>query len=575
MDDYQYPSPDLNQFGAWGAVPYPDWLYYSVYQPLVTANYSALYGQNSVQYLPVLAQNWTVSANGTTYTFNLRPNVVFSDGNPFNSYQVWAWIWGEFYLSGNSSNWFESYSLFNVSAVQFGPGTAALLNSSGLINPSSQAIALMSNSSWPIYVSGPHQIVFRMIHPFQWFLGTLVGFVGLIPDIQWALQHGGFGTPTSVNSYFATNPMPGTGPYVVTNVIPNSYVAFTQSSNYWGANLSSAQIAANRYLDPGHVKNVIIYTKGDDLARYVDLSNGVAPIAEILTQDWNLVQANPDKYGYVTLPQWNGALFAFSLNTKLYPTNITAVRQAIVHAINYTDIYSKVFHGLISPWVGPEYQSWKQFYDLGNFSPYNYNLTLSRQILANAGINVSTLPTLLFRIPTGCPYCTTSSELVQGYLAQLGINVNVEVLTGAQILAPFAGPYSYMVNHSASAGNIGVTDYLWITPLALSPADTWEFLVSNTSIGLNFAIYSHPTVQKCANDLLTSSNATLLNSECTAAQTQIYNDAPYAWVGAIGTWTPGGSIVYDKAIISGFLTDPLWGSGSTLPEFNTVTFVGS
>ncbi len=113
-----------------------------------------------------------------------------------------------------------------------------------------------------------------MAHPFQWFLGTIVGEVGLFGDVQWVFQHGGFGTPAAVNSYFGTNPMPETGPYVVTNVSPNSYVSFTQSSNYWGTNLSSTQIAADKYLDPGHVKNVVIYTKGDDLTRYVDLSSG-------------------------------------------------------------------------------------------------------------------------------------------------------------------------------------------------------------------------------------------------------------------------------------------------------------
>jgi peptide/nickel transport system substrate-binding protein len=575
MDDYEYPSPDLNVLGTFELLPYPNWLYYTVYQTLVTANYTTLYNQGTVQYLPMLAQNWTVSADGTTYAFNLRQNVTFSDGNPVNSYQIWAWEWGEYYLSGNSSNWIEAYPLFNISAVNFGPATVQFLNNSGgLVNPNSQAIALMSNSSWPIYVNGPDQIVFRMEYPFQWLLGLLVGYSGYVPDMQWVLDNGGLGTPAAYNSNFANSPIPGTGPYVVTGVSPNSYVSFTQNSHYWGDNLSASQIAGDEYLDPGHVKNVVIYAKTDDTTRYVDLSTGAAQIAEILTQNWNLIQASPDKYGYVKLPQWSGGTFAFSLNTQLYPTNITAVRQAIVHAINYSDIYAKVFHGLIYPWVGPEYQEWKQFYDLGNYTPYQYNLTLAKQDLTNAGINVSNLPTMVFRVPTTCPYCLTSAELVQSYLAQLGMTLNINVLPPAQIFSAW-GTYSYMVANANLSGNINVADYLWISPLAQTPADYWEFLVSNTSIGLNYAIYYNPTVQLCSNDIVTSSNATLLKNVCSAAQTQIYNDAPYAWVGSLGTWTPGGSIVYDKSTISGFLTDPLWASGSTLPEFNTVTFVGS
>ena len=59
-----------------------------------------------------------------------------------------------------------------------------------------------------------------------------------------------------------------------------------------------------------------------------------------------------------------------SINTRLYPTNITLVRQAIIHAINGLDIIQKAFFGDARQIVGPEYTGWKQFYDLGNETPY-------------------------------------------------------------------------------------------------------------------------------------------------------------------------------------------------------------
>jgi ABC-type transport system substrate-binding protein len=66
-----------------------------------------------------------------------------------------------------------------------------------------------------------------------------------------------------------------------------------------------------------------------------------AQIAAIQTPDWNLVLANPDKYSYATTPPWAALTNSLSLNTALYPTNITAFRQAIVHAINYSDLTQK------------------------------------------------------------------------------------------------------------------------------------------------------------------------------------------------------------------------------------------
>ena len=210
----------------------------------MSVNETLLYGNGTIQYLPGLASNWTVSPDGTTYTLNLRQDVKFSDGNPFNAYQVWLEEYGFYYLSGNSSYWWENYNIFNMSSVNFGLSTVAALNASSLVNPSPQALAIMSNSAWPIYVPNANQIVFRLAHPFIWFPGTLVAFQGLIYDAQWMLDHGGFGTLTNVNSYFNQNPIPGSGPYKVTQVAENNFVSFMQDPNYWGLSLTPAQIAA-------------------------------------------------------------------------------------------------------------------------------------------------------------------------------------------------------------------------------------------------------------------------------------------------------------------------------------------
>ena len=49
--------------------------------------------------------NWTVSSDGRTYTFNLRQNVSFSNGDQLNAYQVWLQMYATYYLTGNSSGW--------------------------------------------------------------------------------------------------------------------------------------------------------------------------------------------------------------------------------------------------------------------------------------------------------------------------------------------------------------------------------------------------------------------------------------------------------------------------------------
>ncbi len=87
--------------------------------------------------------------------------------------------------------------------------------------------------------------------------------------------------------------------------------------------------------------------------RYTDLSTGAAQIAAVESEDWNLVQANLNKFSYFTMPPWGALTTAVALNTQIFPTNNTDFRLAIVHAINYTDITTKVFFGQASPMVGP------------------------------------------------------------------------------------------------------------------------------------------------------------------------------------------------------------------------------
>lgn len=570
MDDSFWPTTDLNQLYAPTINPFPDWLQDDVYQALVAVNTTA---QNSgnIEYIPYLATNWTVSANATIYTFNLRQGVTFSDGNPFNAYQVWMNMYNAYFLTDNSSAFLIGYEVFNTTNVNFGPATVAAINASGgVVNPSPAAQAIMMNTSWPIYVTNPYQIVFRLQAPFLYFVGLFVAYVGLIYDAQYVMDNGGVGTPTAVNSLFNQHPIPGTGPYMVTSMSENNYVEFTQNPTYWGKNLTQAQIAANPVLDPGHVKNAIIYYKTSDLSRYTDLTTGAAQIVQIESQDWNLVLANPQKFSYFVTPPYAALMSGIGFDTALYPTNITDFRLALVHAINYTDICQTAFLGQCSPVVGPEYPVFKDFYNLDNDTPYNYNITLAEQYLNESGVNVATLPALTFRIEAGLTYHSLVAQIVQADLAQIGINVNIEVLPTSTYYSAF-GSISYETQNAQALGNINMlaTD-VWI-PNSLDPVESWNILLSNTS-PFDVAVYTNPIVQKCTDSFYNTSSIPTLQSICAQAEQQVYNDAPYAWFNTFRLWDRDGSLVWENGVVSGFQVDPLDGGQNTMPLINTVTF---
>ncbi len=577
IDIGSWPLGSLNQLFAPGAGIYPDLPGYTSWQTLVAVNLTADYPGGIIQYLPDLATSWTVSANGTIYSFDLRNNVTFSNGDPFNAYQVWTVDYGFYYLSGNSSAWYNGYPLFNMSNVNFGPASISLLNQSGLINPNQQAQAMMTNSSWPIYVVNATTIDFHLMHSFNWFLGTLQALTGCMYDAQYLLQNGAFGTPTAVNDYFNLNAIPGTGPYMVSGVQQDQFVQFTQNPTYWGKDLPESTIVSNPVIDPGHVKNILIRVVPDPTARYIDLSSGTAQMIDPTQASiFKIILSQPSKFGYVTMPPSSGEMALASFNTQIYPTNITDVRLAIVHAINMTDLISKSYGvGGFSPIVGPEYPAWSQFYDLGNYTPYSYNLTLASQYLAEAGFpNGAGLPTLNWTVASNCDLCLNRAAVVQADVAQIGINLVIQEVTSDQWCQIICEPYSYLINNTHTVSNIIDPEGQDAQPAFLSPVEYWTAFVTNVSAFSNTAIYSTPITDACQESFFNGSSVATIQSICAQAQKQVYDDAPY-WGWGICKYLFGDSSpAWDSSVVQNAYMDPLYGGISTIPIFNTVTFTG-
>ncbi len=539
---------------------------------MIYINDSLVWGTGQVQYVPGLADNWTVSSNGTVYTLNLRQGVTFSNGDPFNAYEVWVNFYTAYYMSVNSSGFDLGYAVFyhQMNTTDFGPATMAMINGSDLANPTGQLLTTMQNSSWPIYVTGSYQIVFRLDDPFQWFPAILAA--NWLWDMQWEFQNGGPGTPASPSTYMNSNSAPGTGPYTVTGYSVNSYVKFSQNPTYWGKNLTASQIQANVLLDPGHVQTAVMYYKADDIARLTDLESGAAQISDILAADWNSITSQPNMFNYLISPPWSSTAFGIALNTQDYPTNNTALRQAIFHAINYTDLIDTALGGEGVVGVAPEYPSFSQFYDLGNLTAYTYNLTESEQILSQNKINTNSLPALTLNSVSGCTWCLNSAQVIQGDLSDINLTVNIDVVLPSNYYSYAIGPYSSMVQNRAELGNINFVCALTATPDAFTPADAWTTFVSNQSQLCDLAVYSNPIVQQCVNDWFNGTSIAQITDICTQAQKQIYDDAPYVFM-VPRLWYVDGSTVWLKnGPIASFYMDPEFSGITTEPFINTVTF---
>ncbi len=576
IDDYVWPTGNLNELNAPGFLPYPDWLEGTVYQTLVSVNLTAEQdlGQFTGVFQPGLASSWNASSNAETYTFTLRTGITFSDGNDFNAYTVWAVFFTWYYLTNDSATFWSALPIFNTTGVTFNESQfGADVNSSGLNSPSSALIAIMSNTSLPAYVTSPTTINFQLDTPFPFFINSFTGFQGMMFDPTYMFQHGGPGTDGNLNPAFNLTPLPGTGPYMVTGATFQSSVQFTQYSSYWGDSLTAAQIAANPILNPGSYKNVIIYDVTSATTNLLNLQNGNVQLATVTGSNFQLVNSESSTYGLAVIKH-PATLDWMFMNNQIFPTNITDVRLAIVNAINYTQVIQAGAFGYGTRMLGPEAPYYGPYYDPGNYTPYQTNYTAAAQYLTDAGFpGGHGIPALTMYIDVlGEFYESPIAQVIAANLAQIGITVNIQIVTDA-VYYQYYGTYATNLANAAKIPPLALGNVAGFAPDYLAPTDFWGAFVTTYSSWGNFAIFNSTEVTNLVASIShDGTNTTAITDALTTAEGIIYAQAPDAWLFAAELPAIQGTYAYKIGTInSNFFMEPNLEGVSDIPLFNTVS----
>jgi ABC-type transport system substrate-binding protein len=205
------------------------------------------------------------------------------------------------------------------------------------------------------------------------------------------------------------------------------------------------------------------------------------------------------------------------MNEARFPFSNRLIRLAVVHAINYTAL-ADLFYGFGTTVVGPEPRGILGY--ASDLQPYSYNLTLSRQLLAEAGYpNGNGIPTITAMAMPGYPPSVDCVTLIQAELAQIGIKMKV-IDISTVITVGYTDP---------SYPDLTYDSYGYF-PDPWAYANWW---VGNLFYGYggNYADYNNTQVF----NLLNQADATFNSTQRAAIYEQVahivYNDAPYIWVG--------------------------------------------
>jgi peptide/nickel transport system substrate-binding protein len=412
---------------------------------------------------PWLAESWTQSPDGLTYTIKLRRDVKFSDGTPFTSADV----------------------LFSFRALYDGR----------VKSPLASGIAI---SGRPLTATAPDPATLVITFPTPFAPGLRVlDNLPILPrhKLESALDRGQFPqawTPTKPLSDIA-----GLGPFVLTEHVAGQRMVFVRNPHYWRFDEAGVQLP---YLD--RITVVVIPEQTTEALRLEAGEVDLAANADIRPEDYVRFKQRADRgefrlvdVGVGLDPNylWFNLTGAAPAASKPWMAR-REFRQAVSFAVDRSAMVNTVHLGLAEPIFGPVTPGNRKWFS-ADVPSYPYDLARARQLLAGIGLadrnGDGTLEDeqarpVRFSILTqrGHTVRERGAAVLQEHLRRTGIGVDVVALdTGGIIQRWSKSDYdSIYFGWQASSTDPALNPDLWFSggsfhvwnPRQPQPATDWE-----------------------------------------------------------------------------------------------------
>ena len=329
-----------------------------------------IFGKDSMDVEPQLAESWSVSEDGLTWTFKLRKGVKFHDGEPFNAqavYDSFARVIDEKHPLHAYGKWrYLSLSLKPVKAINVVDDFTIQLVTEKPFAPLLNNLAL-----WLCPILSP-----KAMHEYKDQIG----------------QH----------------PV-GTGPFTFVKWVKDDQIVFERNEEYWG--------------EKAKVKKIVLKSIPEPSARLMALQSGAVDIADDLDPDSiKLVEKNAN-LAMIKRPSVNVGYLA--LNTEKPYLKDPKVRIGLSHAIDKNTIIQAIFQGMAIPAKNPFAPSIWSYND--SIEPYEYDPAKAKKMLKEAGFDFSR-ELELWAMPVSRAYMpdpVKTAELIQAYLAAVGVKAKI------------------------------------------------------------------------------------------------------------------------------------------------------
>jgi len=227
----------------------------------------------------------------------------------------------------------------------------------------------------------------------------------------------------------------------------------------------------------------------------------------------------------------SGAWWVY-LNDTTYPFNNLSVREAVAHAINYTQIIQQAFGGYAQQWVGPVPPAYP-YYNPGALSPYSYDLTEARAEIAAspcAANACASTPLKYEYLTPGADWAETAQFLASD-LAAIGLDIQPEPISLPDLYVEQSYTGGVCTTSTTTNGGPFPLGQEFYTSDYISPDDwTQNDAVHSGSANVCMSGYNNSTVNTLVYQAAAESNPTNLTADYTTMTSLMYNNYTDIWL---------------------------------------------
>jgi peptide/nickel transport system substrate-binding protein len=350
-----------------------------IYQPLVTFDPA-----DPTKIVGVLAESWTVSEDGKTFTFKMNPAAKFASGNPVTARDA-------------------EYSLQRV--ILLDSRISFILTQFG-INKDNVTDKIKATDDMTLVIEVDQRYAQSFV------LYVLSSFTGGIVDSVLVKQHEATredGSNDYGNAWLKADNSAGSGPYELTKWDPKVSILMSRNKNYWGTAPGVERIFLQHM--PESATQRLALEKGD-----IDIANKLGP------DDIGAISGNAN----ISILEGNSStIYYFGLNVRNEALSNPKVVEAIKYGVDYQGIADSIGRGTIKV-----HQTMIPDGFLGggiDYNPYSLDIEKAKALIAESGVATPIkLETVVWNVPPYPDY----AQAVQSTLSQIGVELDLQVVDG-------------------------------------------------------------------------------------------------------------------------------------------------